>query len=60
MGLGPSESFKDAIYRRVVSLTPDRVNARVNRFCQALLAQYRPGQSLVWLFSPERFVREQL
>lgn len=59
-GLGPSDTFKDAVHTEVVRLCQDGVNQRVARFCQALLAYYRPNTSLASLLSAYRFARSSL
>jgi elongation factor P hydroxylase len=59
-GLGPSEAFKEAVHTEVVRLCQDGVSPRVARFCQALLAYYRPGITLASLLSAHRFARSSL
>ncbi|WP_052480959.1 elongation factor P hydroxylase [Gilvimarinus agarilyticus] len=59
-GLGPSETFKDAIHNEVMRLCREGVSDRVATFCRALLAFYRPGTELASLLQSERFARSSL
>lgn len=59
-GLGPSETFKNAVHTEVVRLCRAGVSDRVASFCRGLLSFYHPDMTLEALLDDRHFVRSSL